>query len=116
MIIVASTRADDHKEGSNYGANTVDIAAPGGQVPSLDGLYTDHLGIYQGTSFAAPHVAGAAALILAAYPQLRDQSPTSANAVVAKILCGADVDLLLAGNVAGNRRLNLLGALTATCP
>ena len=62
---------------SNWGAKTVDIAAPGVNVFStmVGGKYSDKvidLGGYQvgwdGTSMATPHVAGAAALYWSAYP------------------------------------------------
>lgn len=53
---------------SNYGAETVDLAAPGVDIYStvLDGRFQH----YSGTSMATPYVSGAAGLILAKYPKL----------------------------------------------
>ena len=53
---------------SNFGANTVDIAAPGEDVYSTwldNGFYTA-----SGTSMATPHVTGTIALMLSRYPKL----------------------------------------------
>jgi subtilisin family serine protease len=62
IISVLATDTDDGKPSySNYGANSVDIGAPGEDILScLQGGYYESLG---GTSAAAPHVAGACALI-----------------------------------------------------
>jgi thermitase len=64
--------------GSNFGP-TLDLLAPGVKVPSTDlrgrrGFGKDgYTGRFNGTSAAAPHVAAAAALILAAAPRLTEQ-------------------------------------------
>ena len=56
---------------SNYGVESVDIAAPGVEIRStyLKGEYIT----YSGTSMASPHVAGAATLIAEAYPRASNQ-------------------------------------------
>jgi hypothetical protein len=53
---------------SNYGKETVDLAAPGVSIASTVTL--DRYGLFSGTSMAAPHVSGVAALALAIKPDM----------------------------------------------
>jgi subtilisin family serine protease len=68
LISVGSTDKNDNISWfSNYGAKSVDIFAPGEDLPYLDnGEYK----LGSGTSFAVPHVVGVAALIKSKYPKL----------------------------------------------
>ena len=70
IISVAATGWDDsYTDFSNYGATSVDLAAPGVTIATLgvNGRY-DYIAI--GTSQAAPLVTGAAALVWSAFPNL----------------------------------------------
>lgn len=68
ISVGASDENDCRAYFSNYGYDTVDIFAPGSNIytTTLNGGYTS----MSGTSFAAPYVAGVAALLLSKYPYL----------------------------------------------
>ncbi|MER7170589.1 S8 family peptidase [Streptomyces mesophilus] len=64
-ITVGSTEADDTRSAfSNWGPS-VDLFAPGGEITSLSHTSDTAVATESGTSMAAPHAAGAAALYLA---------------------------------------------------
>ncbi|MFZ4574646.1 MAG: S8 family peptidase [Phycisphaerales bacterium] len=69
IISVAAMMQDgSRRPSSNVGVNTVDLAAPGDDIVSI--TFGDSVLATGGTSLAAPHVAGTAALMLATYPSL----------------------------------------------
>ena len=109
---IISVAATDHRDGmatfSNFGATSVDIAAPG--VGILSTLPGGSYGSYDGTSMACPHVAGACALLLGIDPGL------SAAEVKAMILGGADPLASQAGKSVTGGRLNLLQSAVQADP
>ena len=67
LTVGASTSADGRASFSNYGT-CLDLFAPGSSITSASNSGDTATATYSGTSMAAPHVAGAAALYLSANP------------------------------------------------
>ncbi|MEM7131917.1 MAG: S8 family serine peptidase [Chloroflexota bacterium] len=108
VISVASTNAhDDLSSFSNYGAASVDLAAPGSYILST---IPDSYGLYSGTSMASPQVAGAAALLWATYPN------ESAAEIKERLLVSTDLIPALASKTATGGRMNLHKALLYRVP
>ena len=91
MLCVGATNArDEIASFSNYGANAVDLFAPGVDIAStyptgLGSYLDDGYEMMNGTSMATPHVAGAAALVAAHHPDF-----TAAQIKIA-LMEGADL-------------------------
>ena len=86
---------------SNYGANTVDLGAPGSSINST--LPFNKYGAYSGTSMATPHVTGAAALYAARHSGVR------ADQIRSAILSSAIPTDSLSGKTVTGGRLNAGG-------
>jgi parallel beta-helix repeat protein len=118
IISVMATNPDDGiAYYSHYGATSVDLAAPGGEIyyvgdPGgiLSTIPGNSYDFYHGTSMAAPHVAGACALVWAA-------NPTWTHLQVKNRIMGS-VDYLesLEGLCVTRGRLNLYNALAWPFP
>ena len=88
---------------SNYGASTVDIAAPGNQI--LSTLPAGQYGHMTGTSQATAFVTGVAALIMSKYRDF------DAQKVIKHLTLTGDLDANLAGKTIYRKRLNTYRAL-----
>ena len=100
VISVAATDSNDDLAGfSNYGATSVDLAAPG--VDILSTVHGDTTDFKSGTSMACPHVAGAMALLISVQPNL---TPAEAKQI---LMASIDPVAGLAGKVLTGGRLNL---------
>jgi subtilisin-like proprotein convertase family protein len=115
ISVTATDRHDTLVSNFNFGATTVDLAAPGLEIMSTEP--GDRYGLRSGTSMAAPHVAGAAALIWSRNPK------ATLSEVRAALLDGVDKGTppmageeatglaSLAGKVVTNGRLNVAESL-----
>lgn len=88
---------------SNYGTNSIDVAAPGALIYST--LPGSKYGFMQGTSMATPYVSGLAGLIKSLYPEL------SALQVKYTIMNNVDSVASLAGKILTGGVINAYNSL-----
>ena len=101
--VAATGSKDELASFSNYGATTVHLAAPG--VNILSAIPGGKYASFSGTSMAAPHVAGAAAILKSRFPKLTSKQ-------LKEILMNSvDKVSSLDGKVITGGRLNLSKAL-----
>jgi subtilisin family serine protease len=109
VVVVASTTSTDARSSfSNWGPQTVLLAAPGSGI--LSTTRNNTYGTFSGTSMASPHVAGALALFWDRHPDWTYQQ------VIARLATAVDPVPALAGLVATGGRLNLAKLLQVTSP
>ena len=113
IIAVGATDRNDNKAGfSNFGATSVDLMAPGVEMWSTTASGDATYSASQGSSFAAPVVAGAVALLIAEYPN------DTLSQRVARVVSTNAVDVIpaLSGLCVTGGRLNLAKLLPAADP
>lgn len=104
IVSVGGSDQDDNRR-FNFGANSVDLAAPGVLVYSTTFSSDSSYGSKSGTSMSAPHVSGAAALLASLHPGL------SAISLKATLMNRVDQLPSFAGFNRAGGRLNARSAL-----
>lgn len=104
VAVAATNNQDGIASFSNFGATTVDLGAPG--VNILSTTINNTYSFFSGTSMAAPHVAGAAALVLSV-------CSLDTAALRSNLLGNVDAISSLAGKTVTGGRLNVNKALLA---
>lgn len=112
VVSVAATDDDDDiADFSNYGANSIDLGAPGVEIlstfpPGLGSEDKRPYGYLSGTSMASPHVAGTAALLKSEYPGASEED------LKIRLLESVDPVTSLQGDTVTGGRLNADRALS----
>ena len=110
VVVGATDNRDELVTWSNYGASQVDIAAPGEDLYAASHRGVDQYGWGSGTSYSAPLVAGAAALVRSVYPDLSPMELKIALESGGDVLSSLDCEES-ARCVRTGARLNVRGAL-----
>src|SRR5207247_7091074 len=107
ICVAANTSTDGLAGFSNYGVNSVDLAAPGTGIVStvIGGGYAS----FSGTSMATPHVSGAAAPVLSTGYQ-------SVSTLKSTIRGAVDPVASLTGLVSTGGRLDVCNAIETCLP
>jgi subtilisin family serine protease len=108
LVVGASTNTDARASFSNYGS-CLDLFAPGQNITSSWNTSNTATNTISGTSMAAPHVAGAAALYLAA-------NPTAGPTAVQSALVGAATPGVIGNPGSGSPNLLLYTGSGGTTP
>lgn len=113
IVSVASTDRNDNLSvfssgGSNYGAVSVDLGAPGSAI--LSTTPGNSYASYSGTSMASPHVTGAAALLWSVNPDI------TGSEMKAILMDSGDSLASLDGKTVSGKRLNLTNAMAEADP
>ena len=104
VAVAATTSKDERSSFSQWGANNVDVAAPGSGIWST--IPGGRYGNKSGTSMATPHVSGVAGLIASAYPG-------ASNAEIKdRLIRGSDPIAALDGVSVSNGRVNAARSLS----
>lgn len=104
IIVGGSVEADTLWTSSNYGQSMVDLAAPAAGILAAAGGANRYETV-NGNSFSGPHVAGAAALLLAAHPDL------TIDQLKAALFGSVDQPASFRGRMMTNGRLNVARAM-----
>jgi len=103
VAVAATDRYDSLASFSNYGATSVDLAAPGVSIYST--LPGGGYGYKSGTSMATPFVTGALAMVWDVHPDW------TYSEVISQVLGSVDVLPTLSGKMVTGGRLNLASAV-----
>ncbi|MEW6283326.1 MAG: S8 family serine peptidase, partial [Candidatus Eremiobacterota bacterium] len=98
VAVAAHDRNDNPARFTNYGATSVDLAAPGVDIYST--LPGERYDSWSGTSMATPHVSGVAGLIATLYPD------STNDQIKSRLMNGAVPMASMAGKTVTGGRLN----------